>query len=476
MSKLQPVAAAPAGAAAPPAEPGAAPGPTRALARFVVQGRPADLPPAVVHQATRCLVDWLGVALGGQQDRSVAILLDYARLVGGARQASVAGRAFRTSAPLAALLNGQASHVLDFDDTFASAETTLHGTPPVYSAALAVGEWQRASGAAVLNAFVLGFEVAARVALALGPAHYDAGWHVTGTAGRFGAAAAAGKLLGLSATQLARAFGIVGTQAGGMKAVYGTMGKPYHAARAAHDGVAAALVARAGFTAGENILEARYGLLELYTREARPECLTLPSPLRYAVLDDGFKPYPCGSLIHATIDAALDALAGARVEPQAVERVEAWVNPYTATVTAKPDPTTGLEAKFSAQHCVAVALAHGRGVIFADFSDAAATDPTLRALRARVRLHAMPDCPKDAARIAIHLRDGRTLQADVPHARGTVERPLDDAGLDAKFLALAEPVLGARARRLLARAWAFATAPDAGALLRATRPAPSGAR
>jgi 2-methylcitrate dehydratase PrpD len=464
----------PAAAGAPSTEPSAGLGPTRALARFVTESRPADLPPEVVHQATRCLVDWLGVALGGQQERSVDILLEYARLVGGTRQASVVGRAFRTSVPLAALLNGQASHVLDFDDTFASAETTLHGTPPVSSAALAVGEWQRASGAAVLHAFVLGFEVAARVALALGPAHYDAGWHVTGTAGRFGATAAAGKLLGLSETELARAFGIVATQAGGMKAVYGTMGKPYHAARAAHDGVAAALVARGGFTAAEDILEARYGLLELYTREAFPERLAVPGPPRYAVLDDGFKPYPCGSLIHATIDAALEALRGARVEPESVERVEAWVNPYTATVTAKPDPTTGLEAKFSAQHCVAVALAHGRGVTFADFTDAAATDPTLRALRARVQMITVTDCPKDAARIAIHLRDGRTLEADVPHARGTVERPLDDAGLDAKFLALAEPVLGARARRVLARAWAFADAPDAGSLVRTTRPRAAG--
>jgi 2-methylcitrate dehydratase PrpD len=456
---------------APQAEPAAALGPTRALARFVVQTRPADLPPAVVHQATRCLVDWLGVALGGQQERAVDILLAYAYEVGGRAQASVVGRGFRTSAPLAALLNGQASHVLDFDDTFASTETTLHGTPPVYSAALAAGEWQRASGAEVLAAFVLGFEVAARVALALGPEHYDAGWHVTGTAGRFGAAAAAGKLLGLSEQELARAFGVVGTQAGGMKAVYGTMGKAYHAARAAHDGVAAALVVRGGFTAAEDILETRYGLLELYTRRAYPERLGPLPPARYAVLDDGFKPYPCGSLIHATIDAALDALGDARVEPAAVERIDAWVNPYTATVTAKPDPTTGLEAKFSAQHCVAVAIAHGRGVSFADFTDAAATDPALRALRARVQLHNVPDCPKDAARVAVHLRDGRTLEATVPHARGTVERPLDDAGLSAKFLALAEPVLRARrARRLLAHAWAFAATPDAGTLLRATRP------
>lgn len=447
-----------------------APGPTRMLARFVVQGRVTDLPPAVLHQARRCLVDWLGVTLGGQAHPSVDILLDYARLVGGRSQATLVGRGVRTSVPLAALINGQAAHVLDFDDTYASSETTLHGTPPIYSAALAVGEWQRAPGADVLNAFVLGFEVAARVALALGPEHYDAGWHVTGTAGRFGAAAPAGKLLGLSETELARAFGIVGTQAGGMKAVYGTMAKPLHAARAAHDGVAAALLARSGFTAADDILEARYGVLELYTRRALPERLAVEAPLRHAVLDDGFKPYACGSLIHAAIDATLEARAGAVVDAAQVERVEARVNRYTASVTGKPDPTTGLEAKFSTQHCIAVALAFGRGVSFADFADEAVRDPTLRALRQRVRLVARPDYAKDRADVTIHLRDGRTVAAAVAHARGTVERPLDDAGLNAKFLALAEPLLGRRARRVLARAWAFGESADAGALPRATRP------
>ena len=172
------------------------------------------------------------------------ILLDYARLVGGRSQATVVGRGVRTSAPLAALVNGQAAHVLDFDDTYASSETTLHGTPPVYSAALAVGEWQRASGAAVLQAFVLGFEVAARVALALGPEHYDAGWHVTGTAGRFGATAAAGKLLGLSETALARAFGIVATQRG-------------DEGRVRHDGQAAARGAGGARRRGRGAARAR---------------------------------------------------------------------------------------------------------------------------------------------------------------------------------------------------------------------------
>jgi 2-methylcitrate dehydratase PrpD len=455
---------------APPADAGPGAAPTRALARYVGAARVADLPPPVLHQAKRCLVDWLGVALGGQPHPSVDILLDYARLVGGKSQATVVGRGARTSAPLAALINGQAAHVLDFDDTYASSETTLHGTPPVYSAALAVGEWQRASGAAVLQAFVLGFEVAARVALALGPEHYDAGWHVTGTAGRFGATAAAGKLLGLSELALARAFGIVATQAGGMKAVYGTMAKPLHAARAAHDGVAAALLARAGFTAAEDVLEARFGFLELYTRRAQPARLDLADGAPPAVLADGFKPYPCGSLIHATIDAVLEIIAATPVAPELVERVEARVNPYTATVTGKPNPTTGLEAKFSAQHCVAVALVHRRGVSLADFEDAAVRDPALSAVRQRVRLTGDAGYAKDRAEVVVHLRDGRALRADVPHARGTAERPLDDAGLDAKFLALAAPVLGRAAPRLLARAWSFEQCADAGALVRATRP------
>src|SRR5207247_1549120 len=210
--------------------------PTAALARLIAAGRSEDLSGDVLHQAKRCLVDYLGVTLAGARERSADVLLDYVDIVGGAAQATIIGRARRTSAPLAALVNGQAAHVLDFDDTYFSSETTLHGTAPVYSATLSIGESRRATGTDVLNAFALGFEVAARVALALGPAHYDAGWHVTGTAGRLGAAAAAAKLLGLDEERCAMALGLAATQAGGMKAVYGTMAKALHAARAAPDG------------------------------------------------------------------------------------------------------------------------------------------------------------------------------------------------------------------------------------------------
>jgi 2-methylcitrate dehydratase PrpD len=453
-------------------EPLQPPGPTAALARLVVDSQPTDLPPEVLHQARRCLVDYLGVTIAGQREASADILLAYVDVVGGKEQATVIGRSRRTSAPLAALVNGQAAHVLDFDDTYFSSETTLHGTAPVYSAALAVGEWRRAAGVELLSAFVLGFEVAARVALALGPAHYDAGWHVTGTAGRFGAAAAAAKLLGLSESQAAMTLSLVATQASGMKAVYGTMGKAHHAARAAHDGVAAALLVQLGLTCAADGIEADLGFLHLYTRDPRPERLVEWPGGRYAVLDDGFKPYPCGSLIHAAIDGVLDAMRGEAFVPDDVERVEAHVNPYTASVTAKRDPMTGLEAKFSVQHCIAVGLAYHRGARPEDFTDEAARARQLRRLRARVQVISEPAYDKDQASVSIVLRDGRVLTADVPHARGTAARPVDDDALSEKFISLAEPTLGAGAMRLLGKAWSLEASRDARELLRLTTPSP----
>jgi len=431
-------------------------GPTFALAEFVANGRPSALPPAVLHQACRCLVDVTGVALGGQSHRSLDILLDYAATVGGRRQATVLGRGVRVNVPAAALLNAQAAHIEDFDDTLMSSETSLHGTAPVYSAALAMGEWLGKPGLEVLNAFVLGFEVAARVALALGPAHYAAGWHVTGTSGRFGAAAAAGKLLGLDAGQQATALGIVGTQASGLKAAYGTMSKAHHAARAAHDGVVAAMLAQRGFTGSQQVLEATYGLLELYTTDPHPERLAGPPDGHYLVLEDGFKPYPCGSLIHATIDATLDIAERDRPDPARIREVVAHVNPHVVTTTGRQRPASGLEAKFSAHHCVAVTLLQRRGVVGDDFIDPVALDPAVVALRERVRLDPDPAYGKEHATVTVVMDDGTEYRSDVPAARGTTGRPLEDAAVSQKFLGLAEPVLGPRrAASVLDSLWHF---------------------
>jgi len=444
--------------------------PTLALAEWVASHRAADLPPAVLHQARRCLVDVVGVALGGQSHPSLDILLDYVATVDGRRQATVLGRGVRVSAPQAALLNAHAAHIEDFDDTLMSSETSLHGTAPVYSAALAVAEWTGRSGLEVLHAFVLGFEAAARVALALGPAHYADGWHVTGTSGRFGAAAAAAKLLGLDAKQTATAFGIVATQAAGLKAAYGTMGKAHHAARAAHDGVVAAMLAQRGFTGPQDVLEAKFGLLELYSRHPHPERLAGAPDGHYLVLEDGFKPYPCGSLIHATIDAALDIAEAHRPDPARIREVVAHVNPHVVTTTGRQRPQSGLEAKFSAHHCVAVVLLNRRGVRGEDFTDAVALDPQVAALREQVRLEPLPEYGKEHATLVVTMDNGATYTADVPAARGTAQRPLEDGAVSDKFLGQAGPVLGERrARRVLSNLWIFDTLADVRPTVRGIR-------
>jgi 2-methylcitrate dehydratase PrpD len=428
-------------------------GQTLALAGFVARSGAADLPAEVVHQAKRCLVDYLGVTLGGQAHDSVGLLLEYVRQVGSVPQATVLGRGMRTSMPFAAMINGQSAHVLDFDDTLMSGDTSLHGTCQVYSAALASGEWTHATGASVLNAFVAGFEVAARVAHALGPAHYDAGWHVTGTAGRLGAAAAAAKLLGLDTAGIATSLGIAGTQAAGNKAAYGTMGKGFHAGRAAHDGVAAAMLARLGFTAPHDVLEAEHGVLHLYSRDPRPEALWPLANGRYTVLDDGFKPYPCGSLTHAAIDAAVEIFEQHHPDHREIDRIEARVNPYTASVTGKAAPQTELESKFSAQHCIAVALKYGRPPGLEAFETRTLMDPDVVGLRDRVHLIGDAACEKASATVTVYLKNGRAPRTHVPHAKGTTARPLDDEALAGKFLSLAEPVCGGRAFHLLELAW-----------------------
>jgi 2-methylcitrate dehydratase PrpD len=193
-----------------------------------------DLPSEVVHQAKRCLLDHLSVALGGSRHPSVDILLDLVQEMGGNPQASVIGRGLAVAIGQAALLNVHMAHVLDYDDTHLA--TIVHATSPVGSAALAVAEAHRLSGRRWLAAFVAGYEVATRVALAISPSHYERGWHPTATMGTLGAAAAAGSLLGLSEDAMADALGTAATLASGFREMFGTMCKPLHAGKAAMQG------------------------------------------------------------------------------------------------------------------------------------------------------------------------------------------------------------------------------------------------
>jgi 2-methylcitrate dehydratase PrpD len=279
-----------------------------------------------------------------------------------------------------------------------------------------------------------------------------------------GAAAAAGTLLGLPGEQLTQAFGIAATQASGLKEVYGSSSKALHAGRAASDGLFAALLATEGYTGGSTTLEGRFGFLNLFSTDPRPERLTENLGNRWLLLEDGFKPYACGSLVHAAIDAAIEIGRAHHPDPMQIEAISARVHWHVASTTGKTDLKSGLDGKFSVAHCLAVALIdHAVGP--AQFTDERVFDPAIASLRERVTLNIDDGCGRDEASVTIRLRDGQILEHATAHASGTAENPVSDDTLSGKFLGLVTPRLGReRAEKLLQTAWAADRLPDAGVL------------
>jgi 2-methylcitrate dehydratase PrpD len=435
-------------------------GATRELSGFVAGLDAAEIPADVTHQAKRCLIDWLGVTLAGSADPSAEILWAVSDELGSDRTATVLGTGRTTTLLLAALSNGYAAHVLDYDDTYNPARTTVHGSAPVWPVVLALSEVGRVDGRRALAAFVAGFETQVRVALAAGPSHYEAGWHVTGTVGHFGAAAAASNVLGLDAEQVANALGAAGTQAAGLKGVYGSMGKALHPGKAAMDGLLAAFLARRGFTASTSILEAERGFLRVLSPDPEPELLTDGLGEQWTLPYNGFKPYACGSLTHPTIEAVIGLRAAHALDPEQIESVQARVNDYVSWVTGKAKPTTGLEGKFSIFHSAAVAAVDGAASV-RQFTDERVNDPVVARMRDRVSIVVDDDLPKDAAAVVLVLTDGRRLSSEVLHNKGTPDKPMTDAEVEAKFVELAEPRVGREAAgRLVETCWRLDEHPD----------------
>lgn len=438
---------------------------TQQLARFVVDSRWSDVPQAVRHEGERAIFNWLGCALGGCHDETVETALAALREFAGPPQATLLGRRERLDILNAALLNAISSNVLDFDDTHL--RTVIHPTVPVASAALALAEHVPVTGAQLLHAFILGVETACRIGNAVSPEHYNLGWHITATCGVFGAAAACGKLLKLNEQQMTWVLGIAATQAAGLTAAHGSMTKCYNMGHAARNGLAAALLAAKDFTSTEHGLEAPRGFAHvLAPRHDLNEVLD-EIGTRWELTHIAYKPYPCGIVVHPVIDACLELRGEYRIAPGTVESVELRVHPLVILLTGNPTPVTGLEAKPSTPHCAAVALLYGK-VGVQEFTDACVRDPAVIALRARVTLQEDAAVNKEAADVSIRLKDGRRLKKTIAHATGSLERPMSDADLEAKFRSLAAAEFTPRAiEQLIEQCWSLAQLPDAGALARA---------
>jgi 2-methylcitrate dehydratase PrpD len=419
-----------------------------------------DLPADVVHEAKRALIDHVGVAAAAADHPSVGALLRVSERLGGTGHHTVIGRPETITMPYAALVNGFAAHLLDYDDTFNPGDTTVHGSAPVWPVVFALAEAGRVTGRDAVAAFVAGFETECRLGRAAGDAHYEIGWHVTGTTGHVGAAAAAGRMLGLPPATLNHALGSAGTQAAGLKAVYGTDGKPLHAGKAAMDGLLSAVMAAEGITSSTEIMEGHRGFLAVMSPNSDPDKLIAGLGEQWHLLANGYKAYPSGSLTHPAIDAVMSLRAQHGFGAADVKRVRATVNTKAATTTGKIDPRTGLDTKFSLVHGVAVALVAPRPRLD-HFTDDAAVDAEIAAVRDLIDVVSDAAVGKRTAEVGVDLVDGRSVTVRIEANRGTPDNPLTDDELAAKFTDNAAPRLGADgAARLLEACWSVDAATD----------------
>lgn len=438
---------------------------TRILARYVVGAKVEDLPEAVRREGTRTFLNWVGVAIGGSHHETLDVAVSALKPFSGPPQAGLFGRAERFDIMNAAFLNGVSSHIFDYDDTHL--KTVIHPAGPVASAILALAEMRPVSGADFLNALVLGVETECRIGNAVYPNHYDVGWHITGTAGVFGAAAAAGKLMGLTEQQMVWALGLAASQPVGLRESFGSMNKSFNPGRAAANGLFAAILAEKNFTSSDGMIEAKRGWANTVSTKQDYREITEGLGSRYEAALNTYKPFACGIVMHPAIDAAIQLRNKNRLTPDTIQRVELKVHPLVLELTGKTAPRTGLEGKFSIYHAVAVALVEGAGGE-KQFSDRAVRDPVITALRGKVVPVVTPGVRPEQVDLTITLTDGRTLTRHIEHAIGSVENPMSDADLERKFVDLAEGVLPeAQIRRVMALAWDIVRLKDAGEVARA---------
>jgi 2-methylcitrate dehydratase PrpD len=429
-------------------------GVSSALGRFLAGIRFEDLPAAVVHEARRGVLDWIGCALAASRHPAIAILLDTFAATGSPAVAPVLGQGGRRLGLLdAAVANGQMGHLLDFDDTHMGG-VVLHASSPLLAALLALAEHRPVGGRALIAAYVAGFEAGVRTGQGA-PAHHDGGWHLTGTLGAVAAGAGAARLLGLDARQTNHALGIAATQAAGMQQNRGTMCKSFHAGKAAASGALAALLAARGFDSSQEILEGKRGFVRIYSAVAAPERIAAGLGERWEIARNGYKPYACGVVLHPLIDAMIALRAAAGLPAGAVDHVALRVHPHAVKITGVDDPKSGLMSKFSINHSAAVAYLDGTAGI-AQYADARAAAPDVLGFRPKIRVEVDAGFRKDQAHATLVAADGRRFEAPVAHASGTADNPMSDAALERKFIGNAGDVLGAdRARQIADRIWAL---------------------
>lgn len=434
-----------------------APPVTQILARFVATHPSRGWGEAVDHQAHRTFLNWVGCAVGAARHESAEAALGGMRMLQPASQSSILGRSDKVDMASAALVNGITSHTFDFDDTHL--KTIIHPAGPVASALLALAEVTGATGRQVIDALVLGIDVACRIGNCVYPDHYDRGWHITGSTGSVGAAAGCARLLGLDEQHTAWALGIAASQPVGMREQFGSMTKPFHPGAAARAGLTSALLAKHGFTASPKALEAPRGFIQTVSPKRDWSEITGELGKRFEISFNTYKPFACGIVIHPAIDAATQ-LRAQGVKAGDVERVELKVHSLVLELTGRKEPKDGLQAKFSVYHGFAAGLIFGQAGE-TEYEDHVVNREDMVTLRRKVVATVDGSIREDAADMTALLKDGRRVHVRVEHAIGSLDRPMTDRHLEGKFHSLADGVIGSeKAEALIAACWKLGESRD----------------
>ena len=422
------------------------------VAGFVVATKSADIPKDVAHLGKRSVLDGIGLALAGAASECGHIAKRYLEGLGIAtdKGATVIGSGLRLPARFAAFANGLAIHADDFDDTqLAVAKDRVYGllthpTAPALPPALALAERDGRSGADMMLAYQIGVEVECKVAEAIFPRHYQHGFHATATCGSIGAAAGAAKMLGLDRDATRRALSLGATQAGGLRENFGTMTKPFHAGRAAENGVIAAEIAALGFTASPNGLEADRGFFRAAGGGFSPEMINakLGAPWTFRMPGVSIKPHPSGSLTHPGMAVMMDLIRKHDIRPGQVKRAAVGTNHNMPNALIHHRPTNELQAKFSMEFCMAILLLERKGGL-GEFTDEVVNRADVQAMIRKIDFAVHPEAEaagfdKMTTIIEIEMDDGKVIKGQADFGKGSPANPMTDGELSEKFRQCAE--------------------------------------
>ncbi|MFB9950748.1 MmgE/PrpD family protein [Rhizobium puerariae] len=424
------------------------------LADYIAGNDSRELPEIVVHEARRALVDYIGVTVGAAFDPAVAPVRQIAgRWNAGGKARIVLGG---TAAPaIAALINATATHAWDFDDVHYLGAG--HPGGPCWSSAIALAEQGGRDADAALRAFVTGFEVMARLGgggvPGIGRSLQRRGFHPTSVVGRMGAAAVASALYGLDATRSLNALANAATTAGGLLGSFGTHGKPFHAGKAAMDGILAADLAAEGFLGASHLYEVEKGWLDAFIQDRNVEVPPLDFDEQWELLRNGYKLFASCRATHASSQAAISLKE--QIGNRAISKVTVKVHPGARVTAGKLNPRTGLEAKFSVVFCVAMGLT-GYRLGANDFTDDIIANERIAQILPNIELVPVEGQAPSSAFVTVELEDGSIIHGHTDIVLGHPENPVSDERLEEKFLDLVVPVLGKeKAKILLDSAWRF---------------------